>query len=66
MGDYTKTAHRQNGPTKTAPKILMPKKLSKTAHHTTKTAHSKVQNGPQQHPKRPVVIIGIWQRPKRR
>ena len=24
----------------------MPKKLSKTAHHTTKTAHSDIQNGP--------------------
>jgi len=56
---------------KTAPKILMPKNcskwliaLSKTAHHTTKTAHSKVQNGPQLHPKRPIVIIGIRQHPK--
>ena len=45
---YTKTAL-----TTTAPKILMPKNcprrpiaLSKTAHHTTETAHSKVQNGP--------------------
>ena len=32
--------------------------LSKTAHHTTKMAHSKVQNGPQLHPKQPIVIIG--------
>ena len=52
-----------------APKILMPKNypkqpiaLSKTAHHTTKMAHSKVQNGPQLHPKQPIVIIGIQQR----
>ena len=57
---------------KMAQKILMPKNcskrpiaMSKTAHHTTKTAHSKVQDGPQLHSKRPIVIIGIWQRPKR-
>jgi len=51
---YTKTAHRQNGPHQNGPKNFNAQKivqkrpiaLSKTAHHTTKTAHSKVQNGP--------------------
>jgi len=38
---YTKTA-----PTKTAPKILVPKKLSKTAHCVVQNGPSYNQNGP--------------------
>jgi len=43
---YTKTAHRQNGPTKTAPQIITPKKLSKMAHCVVQNGPSYNQNGP--------------------
>ena len=45
-GSIPKRPIAKTAPTKTAQKILISKKLSKTAHHTTKTAHSYIQNGP--------------------